>query len=205
MSFYRNIIYFLLIISLFLLLYKLKVIRDMNSNPKKIYISPLFTNNTTDTHDININNNSIDDLIDFKIFQTIKNETKKNIVTNLNKLYPDLQNTYLLTLTHSRANYLSTSITSLLKLNGLKELSYVVSQDGYDPSIRKAILDYESLLKYKFKNFAFIQKPHLDHLSKSKNIASHYKFALDHIFYKLKAEKVILLEGKNSNSKLFFR
>jgi hypothetical protein len=35
-------------------------------------------------------------------------------------------------------------------------------------------------------------------LVKSKNIAAHYKFALDNIFYTQKADKVIVLEGKKT-------
>jgi hypothetical protein len=126
--------------------------------------------------------------------QNIPKQPKKSF----NKYYNNLKNTYILTLTHNRVHYLTQSITSLLKQDGLKELNFVISQDGEDLQITKQIFTWKTLLTQKFNKFSHIKKKHDDGLVKSKNIAAHYKFALDNIFYTQKADKVIVLEGKKT-------
>jgi hypothetical protein len=137
-----------------------------------------------------------------KIFRSVsekfhKKEKSKELI------YHNLENTCIIILTHSRYKYLSQSITSLLKLPGLSELTLIISQDGYDGTIKSGVKELQNLLNIMFKNFHHFQKPHPGGKKQSQYIADHYKFILDKVFVEMNFSRAIIMEDDMILSKDF--
>ncbi|KAF8406720.1 hypothetical protein HHK36_008812 [Tetracentron sinense] len=113
----------------------------------------------------------------------------------------------------NRPDYLERTIESILKYQSSIASKYplFVSQDGQDPNVKSKALSYKQL-SYMQTNFSSLQ--HLDsepvhtashgELTAYYKIASHYKWALDELFYKHNFSRVILLEDDMEIAPDFF-
>eukprot|EP01080_Neovahlkampfia_damariscottae_P000704 gene704-8956_t len=139
-----------------------------------------------------------------KLFRSVSDNfhSKTNSKEN-ERTYTNLHNTCIIILTHSRYQYLSKSLNSLLKLPGLSQFSLIISQDGYDRTIKTGVNELRKVLTTVFKKFYHFQKPHPSGKKQSQYIADHYKFILDKVFKKMKFSRAIILEDDMIFSKDF--
>ena len=128
-----------------------------------------------------------------KMFRTVSDKFHQNQKEKSKEInYKNLDNTCIIILTHSRYQYLSKSLNSLLKLPGLSQFTLIISQD-----------ELKNVLKTVFKKFFHFQKPHPVGKKQSEYIADHYKFILDKVFLKMKYSRAIILEDDMIFSKDF--
>ncbi|GAB4853013.1 hypothetical protein Ancab_017202 [Ancistrocladus abbreviatus] len=117
----------------------------------------------------------------------------------------------------NRADYLERTIKSILKYHDLVGSKYplFISQDGTHPQVKDKALSYDQITY--MQDFWKLDAPrnlHLDYgpvhterpgeLIAYYKIASHYKWALDELFYKHNFSKVVILEDDMEIAPDFF-
>lgn len=102
-----------------------------------------------------------------------------------------MKNPGILVLTFDRVQSLNSTLSSLLKVDGIEDYPVYISQDGFHVEIK-------NLVRTKFPNFYFWQRERIPLLSKTQEpqayIAQHYKYALDKIFLEYNHSHAIILE-----------
>ncbi|KAK2633097.1 hypothetical protein EUGRSUZ_L00584 [Eucalyptus grandis] len=106
----------------------------------------------------------------------------------------------------NRADYFERTIKSVLKYQNAVASKYplFVSQDGSDPQVRKKALSYDQLTYMQHLDSKPVQTERPGELIAYYKIASHYKWALDELFYKHKFSRVIILEDDMEIAPDFF-
>ncbi|XP_027356681.1 alpha-1,3-mannosyl-glycoprotein 2-beta-N-acetylglucosaminyltransferase isoform X1 [Abrus precatorius] len=106
----------------------------------------------------------------------------------------------------NRADYLERTINSVLKYQRHISTRYplFVSQDGSNPDVKSKALSYDQLSYMQHLNFEPVQTEQPGELIAYYKIASHYKWALDQLFYKHNFSRVIILEDDMEIAPDFF-
>ncbi|KAF9603681.1 hypothetical protein IFM89_037444 [Coptis chinensis] len=106
----------------------------------------------------------------------------------------------------SRPDYLERTIDSILKyqLSVASKFPLFVSQDGADENVKKKALSYNQLTYMQHLDFGQVHTERPGELIAYYKIASHYKWALDELFYKHNFARVIILEDDMEISVDFF-
>ncbi|XP_020237698.1 alpha-1,3-mannosyl-glycoprotein 2-beta-N-acetylglucosaminyltransferase isoform X1 [Cajanus cajan] len=106
----------------------------------------------------------------------------------------------------NRADYLERTINSVLKYQRLISSRYplFVSQDGSNPDVKSKALSYDQLSYMQHLDFEPVQTERPGELIAYYKIASHYKWALDQLFYKHNFSRVIILEDDMEIAPDFF-
>ncbi|XP_059433867.1 alpha-1,3-mannosyl-glycoprotein 2-beta-N-acetylglucosaminyltransferase isoform X2 [Corylus avellana] len=106
----------------------------------------------------------------------------------------------------SRADYLERTIKSVLKYQSPVAMKYpvFVSQDGSHPDVKSKALSYDQLTYMQHLDSEPVQTESPGELIAYYKIASHYKWALDELFYKRNFSRVIILEDDMEIAPDFF-
>ncbi|XP_042984603.1 alpha-1,3-mannosyl-glycoprotein 2-beta-N-acetylglucosaminyltransferase-like isoform X2 [Carya illinoinensis] len=106
----------------------------------------------------------------------------------------------------NRADYLERTIKSVLKYQSSVASKYplFVSQDGSNPDVKSKALSYDQLTYMQHLDYKPVQTERPGELIAYYKIASHYKWALDELFYKHKFNRVIILEDDMEIAPDFF-
>lgn len=106
----------------------------------------------------------------------------------------------------NRADYLQRTLDSILKYHSSVAYKYplFVSQDGSDPGVKDKALSYHQLTYLQHIDNNPVQTERPGELIAYYKIASHYKWALDQLFYKHNFSKVIILEDDMEIAPDFF-
>lgn len=106
----------------------------------------------------------------------------------------------------SRPDYLGRTIESILKyqLSVSSKFPLFISQDGANENVKKKALSYSQLTYLQHLDFGEVHTERPGELVAYYKIASHYKWALDELFYKRNFSRVIILEDDMEISVDFF-
>ncbi|KAF5443704.1 hypothetical protein F2P56_036239 [Juglans regia] len=106
----------------------------------------------------------------------------------------------------NRADYLERTIKSVLKYQSSVASKYplFVSQDGSNPDVKSKALSYDQLTYMQHLDYKPVQTERPGELIAYYKIASHYKWALDELFFKHKFNRVIILEDDMEIAPDFF-
>ncbi|GAV56518.1 GNT-I domain-containing protein [Cephalotus follicularis] len=106
----------------------------------------------------------------------------------------------------NRADYLERTIESVLKYQNsvASKFPLFVSQDGSNTAVRSKSLSYDQLTYMQHLNYEPVHTERPGELIAYYKIASHYKWALDELFYKYNFSRVIILEDDMEISPDFF-
>ncbi|KAK8465576.1 hypothetical protein PHAVU_009G115600 [Phaseolus vulgaris] len=109
-------------------------------------------------------------------------------------------------ITCNRADYLERTINSVLKYQRpiSSRFPLFVSQDGSDPDVKSKALSYDQLSYMQHLDFEPVQTERPGEIIAYYKIASHYKWALDVLFYKHNFSRVIILEDDMDIAPDFF-
>nr|GEU36846.1 alpha-1,3-mannosyl-glycoprotein 2-beta-N-acetylglucosaminyltransferase isoform X1 [Tanacetum cinerariifolium] len=106
----------------------------------------------------------------------------------------------------NRADYLERTIESILKYHGSVALKFpiFVSQDGSNSDVRTKAMGYDQLTYMQHLDNRPVHTERPGELIAYYKIASHYKWALDQLFYKHNFNRVIILEDDMEIAPDFF-
>ncbi|XP_050231962.1 alpha-1,3-mannosyl-glycoprotein 2-beta-N-acetylglucosaminyltransferase [Mercurialis annua] len=106
----------------------------------------------------------------------------------------------------NRADYLERTIKSVLKYQSSVSSKYpvFVSQDGSNEDVRSKAMSYDQLLYMQHIDSEPVHPDRPGELIAYYKIASHYKWALDQLFYKHNFSRVIILEDDMEIAPDFF-
>ncbi|OIV96287.1 hypothetical protein TanjilG_05127 [Lupinus angustifolius] len=106
----------------------------------------------------------------------------------------------------NRADYLERTINSVLKYQRpiSSRFPLFVSQDGSNPDVKSKALSYDQLSYIQHLDLKPVQTERPGELIAYYKIASHYKWALDQLFYKYNFTRVIILEDDMEIAPDFF-
>ncbi|PIA56872.1 hypothetical protein AQUCO_00700911v1, partial [Aquilegia coerulea] len=106
----------------------------------------------------------------------------------------------------SRPDYLERTIDSILKYQHsvASKFPLFVSQDGADENVKNKALNYNQVTYMQHLDFGPVHTERAGELIAYYKIASHYKWALDELFYKHNFSRVIILEDDMEISVDFF-
>ncbi|KAL6522481.1 hypothetical protein OROMI_031439 [Orobanche minor] len=106
----------------------------------------------------------------------------------------------------NRADYLDRTIKSILKYQSpvASRFPLFISQDGFDPHVKSKALSYDQLTYMQHFDYGPVHTESPGELIAYYKIASHYKWALDQLFYRHKFNRVIILEDDMEISPDFF-
>ncbi|KAF5179899.1 Alpha-1,3-mannosyl-glycoprotein 2-beta-N-acetylglucosaminyltransferase [Thalictrum thalictroides] len=106
----------------------------------------------------------------------------------------------------SRPDYLERTIESILKYQEsvASKFPLFVSQDGTNENVKKKALNYNQVTYMQHLDFGDVHIERPGELIAYYKIASHYKWALDELFYKHNFSRVIILEDDMEISVDFF-
>ncbi|KAE9609508.1 hypothetical protein Lal_00020419 [Lupinus albus] len=106
----------------------------------------------------------------------------------------------------NRADYLERTINSVLKFQRpiSSRFPLFVSQDGSNPDVKSKALSYDQLSYIQHLDLKPVETERPGELIAYYKIASHYKWALDQLFYKYNFTRVIILEDDMEIAPDFF-
>ncbi|KAF6168162.1 hypothetical protein GIB67_011547 [Kingdonia uniflora] len=106
----------------------------------------------------------------------------------------------------NRSNYLERAIESILKYQHsvASKFPLFISQDGPNKNVKHKALSYNQITYMQHLDFGIVQTERPGEFIAYYKIASHYKWALDGLFYKHNFIRVIILEDDMETSPDFF-
>ncbi|KAK9112439.1 hypothetical protein Scep_019958 [Stephania cephalantha] len=106
----------------------------------------------------------------------------------------------------NRADYLERTIESILKYQQpvAPKFPLFISQDGADERVKHKALSYNQLNYMQHLDFGLVRTERPGEIIAYYKIASHYKWALDELFYKHNFTRVIILEDDMEIAPDFF-
>ncbi|KAK9135644.1 hypothetical protein Syun_014974 [Stephania yunnanensis] len=106
----------------------------------------------------------------------------------------------------NRADYLERTIESILKYQKpvAPKFPLFISQDGADERVKHKALSYNQLNYMQHLDFGLVRTERPGEIIAYYKIASHYKWALDELFYKHNFTRVIILEDDMEIAPDFF-
>ncbi|CAA7410685.1 unnamed protein product [Spirodela intermedia] len=131
---------------------------------------------------------------------------KEEECTNLKALVQDLEIAAVVIMACNRPDYLERTIQSILKYHRsvASKFPLFISQDGTNQGVKSKALSYNQITYMQHLDFGPVHPERPGELIAYYKIASHYKWALDELFFKHNFSRVVILEDDMEIAPDFF-